>query len=98
MDEHSTRLVKMIEDACHRYCSGELTLTELQTTVEGIASALDRTADSAVLEGLRRFVVSLEHIYFMCQPEDQRKEADREIDSLLHLIMVTRRPSRNQDE
>ncbi|MBC7350753.1 MAG: hypothetical protein H5U08_00190 [Thermogutta sp.] len=98
MDEHSARLVKMIEDACHRFRSGELTLTELQTTVEGVASALERTAGSTVLEGLRRFIASLEHIYFMCQPEEQREKVDREIDSLLHLIMMTRRASGNQDE
>lgn len=94
MDEHSARLIAMIEDACHRFRAGHISLLDLQSSVDGVASGLEQNVGDAALRALQHFDGALEHILYMCPAEEQRARANHEVDMLLEILSKQRAQSK----
>jgi len=79
LDEHSRRLVEMIKRAFNQFRSHEMSILDLAGTIEGIGAALEVSAGGELIAALNSLVGKLEHIHFMCQPEEQREKVLGEI-------------------
>ncbi|GIW98382.1 MAG: hypothetical protein KatS3mg111_1715 [Pirellulaceae bacterium] len=86
MDEHSKRLVEMIEGAFNRFRSGDMSIVELASSIEGIASGLEASAGDSLTTTLNSLVGKLEHIHFMCQPEEQNEMVLEEIEKVERML------------
>jgi len=79
MDEHTKRLIEMIEYSFDEFRSREISLAELTSSVEGIGSGLDAGVGDELITAVNSLVGKLEHIHFMCQPEEQHEKTLEEI-------------------
>ena len=86
MDEHSRRLVAMIKRAFHQFRSGDMSILELASSIEGVATGLEASADDSLTTTFNSLVGKLEHIHFMCQPEEQQEKVLEEIDKVERIL------------
>jgi hypothetical protein len=71
MDEHTQRLIRIIEESFLEFRNRRISLEELQAGISGVASAGEGSLGSKIGNVLNELEGDLEHIQFMSQQEDQ---------------------------
>ena len=82
----SRNILLTLHDAIFRFRQGPMSVSELQSRLNGNAQALDRSVGDDLLNELRRLDGALEMIIFTVSADEQRNAALAELEPVSKLI------------
>ena len=87
MDEHTTRLLAMLERQFEQFRNRQVSLEEVQAASALIAQSFERGSGADLSASMSRLAGALEHIRWMSLPEEQFLEAVKKIQEFEEMIL-----------